>query len=98
MLPRHLARHRGYPSANVGLVVLELLCVVGVFAPDLYAKSIGSSEWFNVSSIVMIVALAWMLVFILLDIRDIFRSSGKFSEGFPLKNLFVVFVIGYVMF
>jgi hypothetical protein len=39
-----------------------------------------------------------MCIFIALDLRDILKASGKFNEDFPLKNLFVIFVIGYIMF
>jgi len=39
-----------------------------------------------------------MVVFVALDIRDIIKGSSKINEDFPLKNLFVIIVIGYVMF
>jgi hypothetical protein len=39
-----------------------------------------------------------MFIFIAVDLRDILKASGKFNEDFPLKNLFVIFVIGYIMF
>ena len=85
-------------SLFIGLLILEILCIVGVIAPTLFSQPIGSSTWFNVSGIVIIFALIWLVVFVLFDIRDILKASGKFNESFPLKNLFVIFVIGYVMF
>ena len=60
-------------------------------------KLLGS-EWIGIREIFIGFALVWLLMFILLDIRDILKEINRFNEAFPLKNLFVIFVIGYVMF
>lgn len=46
----------------------------------------------------ILVCLVWLLVFVAFDLRDILKSSSKANDAFPLRNLFVVFVLGYVMF
>lgn len=78
--------------------MLEILCIVGLIKPDLFAIKLGESEWFGVAQLIICIALIWLVLFLALDIRDIIKASTKFNEGFPLKNLFVIFVIGYVMF
>lgn len=47
--------------------------------PGLYAVKIGGSGWFGVGEIVIGVAGIWLTVFLLLDIRDILKSSTKFN-------------------
>lgn len=98
VFPCHFTCNRRYKSAYLGLLILEILCLIGVITPTIFSKPLGQFTDFNVSSIVLIVAAVWLLVFLILDIRDIVKSSSKFNETFPLKNLFVIFVLGYVMF
>ena len=33
-----------------------------------------------------------------MDLRKIYEASSKHNESFAFKNLFVVFVLGYIMF
>jgi hypothetical protein len=70
-----------------------------VIFPTLFQKQIiGGYSWMTVSGIIIVLALVWLCIFIVLDLRDILKASGKFNEDFPFKNLFVIFVIGYIMF
>lgn len=69
-----------------------------MISPTLFSHKLGGSSWLSVSSIVIGFALLWLILFVALDLRDIIKSSGKLNDDFPLKNVFVIFVLGYVMF
>lgn len=57
--------------------MLEIICVVGVFAPGLYGAGIGGSDWFGGWGVVAAVAGVWVLIFVGLDIRDMVRAGTK---------------------
>ncbi len=78
MLPCYLSCYLRYYLTYLGLLVLEILCLVGVALPGLFEVVVGG--WVNVGHVVVGVALLWMIVFVLLDIRDIVKASGKFNE------------------
>lgn len=80
MLPFHLPRHLRYLLAYLGLLILEILCVVGFVAPGVFGVKIGGSEWFGVSELFICFALGWLVIFVVLDIRDIIKASDKFNE------------------
>jgi hypothetical protein len=78
VLPCYFSCYLRYYLTYLGLLVLEILCLVGVALPGLFEVVVGG--WVNVGHVVVGVALLWMIVFVLLDIRDIVKASGKFNE------------------
>ena len=48
--------------------------------------------------LLIIVASIWLFVFLVADLKRIYNCSAKYEESFAFKNLFVIFVLGYIMF
>ena len=46
----------------------------------------------------VILFMIWLLVFMVMDLMIIYRDSAKFNEPLAFKNMFVMFVLGYIMF
>ena len=51
----------------------------------------------TVAGLVMILASLWLLVFLIVDLKEIVEKSRKLNEELSIKNLFVIFVMGYVI-
>ena len=51
----------------------------------------------TVAGLVMIFASLWLLVFLIVDLKEIVEKSRKLNEELSIKNLFVIFVMGYVI-
>lgn len=54
--------------------------MVGFVAPGVFGVKIGGSDWFGVSELFICFALGWLVIFVVLDIRDIIKASDKFNE------------------
>jgi hypothetical protein len=46
----------------------------------------------------VVLFVVWLLVFMVMDLMIIYRDSAKFNEPLAFKNMFVMFVLGYIMF
>lgn len=97
VFPGNFTSHRRYTFNHSGMVILELICLIGFISPEIYLIRLGQLSQYNVASIVIGLSAIWLIVFLALDVRDIVKSSTKFNDKLPLKNLFVIFVIGYVV-
>lgn len=72
-----------------GMVALEILCIIGaIFGNGLFLKTP-----FGVQVNLIIVAFAgiWLISYLIPNIREIMKGNGS-------HNLFVIFVLGYIIF
>ena len=52
----------------------------------------------TIGTLLIFVAFIWLVVFLAMDLKIIYLNSSKLNEPIAFKNLFVVFVLGYIMF
>ena len=56
----------GTSVINLGLLILEIICIIGFFTPTVYQASLGSIHVFG---LVIILASIWLIVFLVMDIK-----------------------------
>lgn len=67
----------GNNSHNAGLLILELVCLLGIINPTLYSIQLGTMV---LSHILIALASLWLVIFLVVDIRQIRINSQKFNE------------------
>ncbi len=84
----------------LGLLILEILFIMCAIFPQLPTILVFG---FKVSQVFIWLCALWLVIFLIDDIRTIanmkkdVHQSNLPSESVPIKNLFVIGVIGYIM-
>ena len=84
-----------------GIVITKILFLICVFKPDLFRTEIASGLFFY--HIYIGLAAIWLAAFVIHDIYTVLMgkrvTDGKTGteEHMPLKNIFVIFMIGYLI-
>ena len=83
----------------LGLLIIEILCIVGIVLPDF-----PNSLIFNltVSNIILLLSTIWLVIFVLSDIKTILSKSQQNlsptdNSDTNVKSLFVIGILGYII-